>query len=426
MSTHSVRVVLIPLEASRSRALVLVLTLVAAAVLAAAIVGPAVAGYLADRATTVGALEHAVAWDPRDPDLHLRLGHSYASLAEGPDYERARLHLETALRLRPSDAHARLYLALLFDRSGDRDSAREALDAALRADPHNATIRWDAALLAFGWGDRARALEHFRYVLAVDPLQQDAAFQLARTLLRPDEDPGDLLPQEATGLTNVLVVAIRHKDFMLAEAAWTRRASLAPPLPQDLGRQYLNLLLEEGEGGTARRVWTALVANVHPARDSDAVWDGGFEADRLSGWGFDWRVQRAWGVEVALDRFVAAKGNGSLRLTFNSFPTLNFAGVSQLVAVEPGREYQLRAQAKALDFVTRSGLKLQVVLPKGEQVLAETNAITGTTAWWVPLEAKVRIPVDTSLVMLRLRREPASLPEGNLGGKVWLDEVSLQ
>src|SRR5439155_161964 len=83
----------------------------ATVVLAAAIVGPAVAGYLADRATTVGALEHAVAWDPRDPDLHLRLGHSYASLAEGPDYERARLHLETALRLRPSDAHARLSLA---------------------------------------------------------------------------------------------------------------------------------------------------------------------------------------------------------------------------------------------------------------------------------------------------------------------------
>ena len=426
MPTRSVRVVLIPLEASGSRALVLVLTLVAAAVLAAAIVGPAVAGYLADRATTVGALEHAVAWDPRDPDLHLRLGHSYASLAEGPDYERARLHLETALRLRPSDAHARLSLALLFDRSGERDAAREALDAALRADPHNATIRWDAALLAFGWGDRARALEHFRYVLAVDPLQQDAAFQLARTLLRPDEDPGDLLPQEATGLTNVLAAAIRHRDFMLAEAAWTRRASLAPPLPQDLGRQYLNLLLEEGEGGMARRVWTALVPNVHPARDGDAVWDGGFEADRLSGWGLDWRVQRAWGVEVALDRFVAAKGNGSLRLTFNSFPTLSFAGISQLVAVEPGREYRLRAQAKALDFVTRSGLKLQVVLPKGEQVLAETNAITGTTAWWVPLEAKVRIPVDTSLVMLRLRREPASLPEGNLGGKVWLDEVSLQ
>ena len=138
------------------------------------------------------------------------------------------------------------------------------------------------------------------------------------------------------------------------------------------------------QGSTARRVWTALAPNGHLAQDGNAVWNGGFEADRLAGWGLDWRVQRVWGVEVALDRFVAAMGNGSLRLTFNSFPTLNFAGVSQLVAVEPGREYQLRAQAKALDFVTRSGLKLQVVLPKGEQVLAETNAITGTTAWWAP------------------------------------------
>jgi hypothetical protein len=29
-------------------------------------------------------------------------------------------------------------------------------------------------------------------------------------------------------------------------------------------------------------------------------------------------------------------------------------------------------------------------------------------------------------VVLRLRREPAAVPEGNLGGKVWLDEVTLQ
>ena len=425
MTTHSARVVLIPIEAQARRAVVLVLTLVAAATIAAAIIRPVVAMYLADRATTVGALERALAWDPRDPDLHLRLGRAYVSLAERPDYERARRHLETALRLRPTDANARVELARLFDRQGDRDHASEALDAALRADPHNVTIRWQAALLAFGWGDRERALEHFRYVLAVDPSQQDAAFQLARILLRPGEDPSDLLPKEAQGLTNVLAAAMRHKDLALAEAAWTRRASLAPPLPLDVGRQYLNLLLEEGQGSTARRVWTALAPISHLVQDANAVWNGGFEADRLAGWGLDWRVQRVWGVEIALDRFVAAKGHGSLRLTFNSFPTLDFSSVSQLVAVEPGREYQLRAQAKALDFVTRSGLKLQVVHPKNGQVLAETNAIAGTTAWWVELEAKLRTPADTSLVLLRLRREPAPLPEGNLGGRVWVDEVSL-
>lgn len=426
MRSRAPRVVLIPLESGGQRLLVLVVTLVAAAWTATVVVRPAIAAYLAGRATSVEALERALAWDPLNPGLHLRLGSAYANTAERRDYDKARTHLETAQRLRPTDAAARLSLALMFDRQGERNQARAALAAALAADPHNVRIRWEAALLAFRWGDRERALDHFRHVLAVDPSQRDAAFQLARVLLRPGEDPGDLLPPDPKGLTNVLVASIKHQDLPLAEVAWIRRASLAPPVPDGIGREYLNSLLEGGEGRTARRVWAALVPDGLSKRDGNAVWNGDFETDRLLGWGLDWRVQRVWGVEVALDRFVAATGNRSLRLTFNSFPTLNFAGVSQLVAVEPGRQYRLRAQAKALDFTTRSGLKLQVVLPGEKRVLAETNAIAGTTAWWVALEAKVRIPEDTSLVRLRLRREPAPVPEGNLGGKVWLDQVSLE
>jgi hypothetical protein len=113
-------------------------------------------------------------------------------------------------------------------------------------------------------------------------------------------------------------------------------------------------------------------------------------------------------------------------LTFNSFPTLDFAGVSQFVPVEPGREYRLRALAKAQDFTTSSGLKLEVVSPGDDEVLAETSPISGTSADWVPLETGVRIPEGTSLVRVRLRREKAAGPEGNLGGKVWVDEVSLR
>ena len=74
MTTHPGRVVLIPLESPASRAVALVSTLIAAGVIAAAVVGPAVAVHLAGRATTVGALERALAWDPGDPDLHVRLG----------------------------------------------------------------------------------------------------------------------------------------------------------------------------------------------------------------------------------------------------------------------------------------------------------------------------------------------------------------
>jgi hypothetical protein len=222
----------------------------------------------------------------------------------------------------------------------------------------------------------------------------------------------------------VLVAAVNNQDATLAEAAWQRLTSLEPTVAPDVARRYLDFLLTEGDGGGARRVWRAMVPQTS-AGTENLVWNGGFENERLMGWGFDWHVAQTWGVDVALDRFVAARGRHSLRLSFNSFPSLNFNGVWQLVGVEPGREYRLRALARTSAFTTRSGIKLQVVLPRGDEVLAETSTVAGTTNWTL-LETTVRIPPETSLVVLRLRREPAAMPEGNLGGKVWLDEVTLQ
>jgi tetratricopeptide (TPR) repeat protein len=420
------RLLLIPLESRGSRILVAVVTVALTAWLARGIVRPAVAEYLARRATTAVELERALAWDPGNPTLHILLGQAYETPLEAVTHEKARVHFETALRLRPTSPGPRIELALLADDQGARDRARQFLDAALRADPHNVNLRWEAALLALRWQDRDLALEHLRYVLAVDPGQRDAAFQLARTLLRPDEDPATLLPREGAGLTNVLSAAVEQGDLALAEVAWTARVKLEPAIPEPTRHQYLDRLIEAGRGAMARQVWLTLVPDRNRAAPDDAIWNGGFEAERLLGWGLDWRVRSTWGVDVILDRVVSAQGRHSLRLTFNSFPTLDFAGVSQFVPVEPGREYRLRALAKAQDFTTSSGLKLEVVSPGDDEVLAETSPISGTSADWVPLETGVRIPEGTSLVRVRLRREKAAGPEGNLGGKVWVDEVSLR
>jgi len=233
-----------------------------------------------------------------------------------------------------------------------------------------------------------------------------------------------LMPAEPQALTGLLATAVGRGDVALAGAAWERRAPLAPPIPDGLLRGYLDLLLREGEGPAARRLWLAMVPGGQANPNGDVVWNGSFEADRLAGWGLDWQIRRVWGVEVALDRFNASQGKQSLRLTFNSYPTLDFAGVVQAVPVQAGREYLLRAKAKALDFNTRSGVKLEVAA-LDDQRLTETRDVSGTTPDWVVLEARLRVPSDATLVQVRVRREKAQEPEGNLGGKVWLDDVSL-
>jgi tetratricopeptide (TPR) repeat protein len=407
------------------RFIALTVTLAGAAWLAKVIASPAVADSLARNATTVQQLERASDWDRADPNLRLRLARAYLARLDDGDVARAEAQLESALRQRPGHGWTWLQLALVADRQGDMSRARQAFDAAIRMDPHNVWLRWEAALLALHWGERAAALDHLQYVLAVDPGQREAAFQLARALLAPGESLATLMPAESEMLTGLLASAVRHRDVALAQAAWERRAPLTPAIPQALQREFLELLLSGGHGLAARRIWPALAPKGSAATPGDAIWDGGFEGDSLAGWGFNWQVRRVWGVEATVDRFTAARGRQSLRLAFNSFPTLDFAGVSQAVAVEPDRAYALRALTKALDFNTQSGLKLQVVTSDGERVLAETDTVAGTTPDWVPLEARVHIPAGLSLVRLRFRREKAPGPEGNLGGKVWVDEVSL-
>src|SRR5262245_52666909 len=419
-------VLLIPLDSRTSRALVLALALVGGATLARSIAGPAIAEYLAPRTASTDRIEQAVGWDPGDADLHLRLARALLARLDPGDREEARAHVLIALRLRPTHGGTWLQFAQLLDRDGDSARAREALATALRLDRHDVVLRWEAALLALRWGERDAALGHLRYVLAVDPGQREAAFELARALVPAEGALAGLLPEGAEPLAGILAVAVQHGDVPLAQAAWERRAPLTPALSPSIQRAYLELLLRDGRGRDARRLWLALVPDGRSSAPGNAVWNGSFESESLLGWGLDWQVRRAWGVEVGLDRFVAAQGRQSLRLTFNSFPTLDFAGVSELVPVEPGREYRLRAAGKALDFTTRSGLKLQVVTTgKEPEVLAETPAVAGTTGDWVAVETPVRVPDAVTLVRVQLRREKAPGPEGNLAGKVWVDDVTL-
>jgi tetratricopeptide (TPR) repeat protein len=419
------RLILIPLEARALQLVALVMVLGATAWMVTTILRPAVADWLASGAVDSVALERAVAWQPGHPDLHLRLARAYDTASEAGTSIQAGSHLATALRQRPTSGTTWLQFALLANHRGDRDRARLALHTALGLDPHDVNLRWEAALLALRWDERDAAVEHLRYLLTVDAAQCDQAFQVASAILDPGVPRATLLPSEAGPLEAILQLAIRNRDLPLARAAWERRAALEPTLRPSLQRHYLEFLLQEGEAAGARQLWLQIVPDGVKGNPSSLVWNSGFEMERLRGWGFDWQVRRIWGVQVNLDRSVAASGRQSLRLTFNSFPTLDFASVYQFVAVGPGGEYHLRALAKAFEFTTQSGLKLQIVTHNGKQILAETPAIAGTTADWVRLETRLQVPADTSLVMLRLRREKAPGPEGNLGGKVWLDDVTL-
>src|SRR2546428_8196716 len=145
------RLVLVPLESRARRMVVLALTVVIAGWLAIQLASPAVAWY-DGRGDKIPGLERAVAWDPQNAELHIKLGHAYADRVPA-DITRARAQYAAAGRLRPTAAYPRLLPALLAEKEGDHAAAQAAIDGAVRLDPHNVSIRSEAALLALRQGE---------------------------------------------------------------------------------------------------------------------------------------------------------------------------------------------------------------------------------------------------------------------------------
>src|SRR5262245_17642999 len=136
------RVILVPLESPALRLLVLIVVVVGAAWMAKVILSPAIADYLLSHASGISDLRRAVAWNPSNPALHLRLAHAYDSTMDTSGTKQAQHEFEMALRLQPTFGPTWLQLALLAHRLGERERARQALDTALRLDPHNVRLRW--------------------------------------------------------------------------------------------------------------------------------------------------------------------------------------------------------------------------------------------------------------------------------------------
>ena len=396
----------------------------AGVVLTRAAVGPAVAHYHSSGVASAAALEAALDWDGTDPTLHRRLAMLQQGRLVTPDLEGAERHLRATLSRRPTDAAAWLGLALLLDRRGDRSRARDALDAALRVDGHNGPVRWEAALLELRWNRSQAALAHFRELLIGDPVMRLPAYRLTRSLFPRSEQVADLIPTEVAPLTGMLEFAINYHDVPLAELFWERRATLEPPISAPLLRRYVELLLVEGRGAPARRLWPRVVPAGYRDTPGDLIWNGGFEAPSLLGWGFDWLVTGAETGEVVLDRDVVASGSQSLRVSFRSSPTDSGPRVFQNVVVEPGRAYRLRALVKGADFVGDPGVRLELAPAQGGPTLGTTAIALGNGAW-VPAELRVIIPPSVTRVHVRLRRDRSSELAGMLGGRIWLDDVSL-
>lgn len=383
--------------------------------------------YLASRLAAspgLSSLNRAIKLEPSNAEYHDLLGRTL--WLSGEPIEDALSNYRAATRLNPYSARYWLDLAAAYQVQGRSLEQEKSVESAASADPTTPHVAWEAANFFLSEGKTDRAFRHLRVVLANDPASVDAALLLCwRASGEVNRIVDSALPPRADLYLAFLSLLINHRQTDAAEILWNRLIGLRQPVPIASTLPYFRFLIGERQVAAAQAGWLQLagldpsLAPYLPGRENLVV-NGGFEKSLLNG-GFDWMYVQTLHVSLAIDSSEFYRGARSLAAAFDGQSSVEEAGISQYIAVRPDTDYQFTFAYKTEDLETASGPRLAIVDAYTNQACFLGPDAMGTHGWDTQ-RAEFRTGPNTSLVLLKIVRQPAA---PLIRGRFWLDDVRL-
>jgi len=361
---------------------------------------------------------------PDDPQIHSLTAFLLEKRFGPGDDERSLQEYETATALAPGNYLMWLDVGRARELSGDPTSSELALRRALELAPNYSRVQWALANNLLRQGRTDEAFAEIKKAVTADPATYAGpAIVAGRQFLGDDIGAiqrmisGPIEFQAA--LTSMLIA---EKRFDEAMAIWN-----SFPIEQkrtkmlDTGNLLLNHLLEVKKFREAAAL-TAELNNTDPPH-AGQISNGGFEsAVKPSGAGaFEWNVAPGMLPQIVLSNGQKHSGNNSLLIVFNTKDGKDFRTVSQLVAVEPNKAYDLEMFIRA-DLKTAAVFKWEIVdAADGHQLVVSDAFASGPD--WKPLHLKFTTAADG--IVIRLMRENCA-QICSVTGSIGIDDVSLR
>lgn len=417
------------LQTSRARAVLLGGSLLVAAALAALSVRSARATHERELGTAAG-LQKAVQIEPSNPRNWYLLGRYWQYNLEDPGLARAANAYRRSLALDPRAASVWMDLGDTLEAAGDVSGARAAFLQAQRVYPASAEAAWRYGNFLLRRNEIAPAFTEIRAAVKSDPSLGGEAFSRC---WRADPDADGILDEVLPPSADIYFAAIRElaaeQDFTSALEVWKRLVALGQPIDMAQAIPLTQALIVQSRSEDARTVWlqaAALMKNPPPAGPAGSViWDGSFESG-VTGEAFAWTFPpEKFGVKAAIDDRVARTGRHSLRLVFGGKQNSAYQDACQWVAVQPLTTYHFSAWIRTQALTTGEGVRFRF-WHRGDPPAAnvETADVRGS-APWTQVQADWHSGPDTRLVSVCASRNRSRLPDETVAGTAWIDDVSM-
>jgi len=363
---------------------------------------------------------------PSNPDPYYRLGLFYQWDIRNFDLKESLAYFSKAIQQDPLEQEYWLNLARIYQRVGKNQASERALENAILTFPTGFQGRWVSGNLLLQQGALEKALPHFSYILVHYPNQGSAVYDVLEKVINDSDFILErIVPKDPISLKQYLSHLYETGDTETAQKAWQKRASFAYQPDRNETFRHIDFLISRADISEAFQVWkTRLKEEGLPlSPDTDLITNGGFESEKILGGGFDWKIEKVPGAEIAFDSSTSFEGKKSLKIIFNGKENVNFHHVYQFVALKPDTEYLLTANMKSQGVTTKSGIKIEIV-GIGPALYKASDALTGDNDW-KELTVPFRTPPQSQGGLVRIRREKTEKFDRFISGTVWLDHVRL-
>ncbi len=330
---------------------------------------------------------------------------------------------------RPFFAHSWLDLAHIKYHQKNLDEAIEYADKAQQLWSTEGYLLYFVGSFWMKIGEFDRAIKTFGKYLSTKPrnisgildilfLLESDSDKLVRLLFADESIESNNREQL---LRRVLSNSIHENRIKLAISLWNQFNP--DEFSNDkLSMKYLNALIRHNYIDQAILAWNQYTDDL-PVEN--VIVNGGFESEFING-GFDWRIRSQDGVEWSLDSDISYQGQNSLKLNFDGQDNINYSNIQQVIPVEPGAKYRLTAYWRGTNVTTRSTPFIQLAAIRGqEKVNSRSDSKRGSWSW-EKLAVEIKMPEDSKLLRVSIRRKKTNALDRNISGTIWFDEFNLE
>ena len=370
--------------------------------------------------------EYSAVLSPSDPQTHFALARILEKTFLPDDFERSLREYELAAAASPSNYLIWQELGRALDRHGEHERAEKVLRRTLEMAPHYSQTKWTLGNFLLRRGSPDEGFTLIRDALESDPKLADAAVQSSYSWFDGDIERVRSALGSGSAVTPALIrLLVRIKKLDDAFQTWqSAKRSNENASFDEAQKQLLAALIEDKKYRSAFRVFTFAEKSGQAEPAIPTITNSGFEIDiKTQGAGpFEWVVPDSQNTQAAIIQGQKHSGERSLRILFDVTEAGQFRGISQIVAVEPGKRYRFEVFYKA-DLKTQASPKWEVAGIDGNSIAV--SAPLANTSGWKSVTATFQAPENADAVIIRLARENCASTICPITGSLFIDDAAV-